>query len=356
MFPKRGAIALVTTALALVLLLSFKTPDTIGNASAILDKGAAVAGATVSPTAGATSGSTGSTGSTSTGSSSGSKATATPAPTTGTATGTQTITGNTVSMRYGDVAVQITVTNGQITDVQAVTLPARGQCYVGVRFAPTSAGAKVAKLVVVDDVSRAIAGGTGEDVTLKAGADACDVRLSESASLSVEVRTPTDLRSRVEVVKRRDAFERDAAHFVAEWHLETERLRDKITSARSKLNSIIVPQEAFEMTAALCVNLGTDGLRGELTMMRAARAVAVDLLGTLHAATGDLNRVKRIVKVMSLVNSTAEFTEQHLVTNGASELFAQVFGDKGAHARSAFGVAQIPMGSCVEIELIAEVN
>jgi enamine deaminase RidA (YjgF/YER057c/UK114 family) len=89
---------------------------------------------------------------------------------------------------------------------------------------------------------------------------------------------------------------------------------------------------------------------------RAARAVAVDLLGTLHAATGDLNRVKRIVKVMSLVNSTAEFTEQHLVTNGASELFAQVFGDKGAHARSAFGVAQIPMGSCVEIELIAEVN
>ncbi len=86
----------------------------------------------------------------------------------------------------------------------------------------------------------------------------------------------------------------------------------------------------------------------------AARAVAVDLLGTLHAATGDLNRIKRIVKLMSLVNSTGEFTEQHLVTNGASDLFAQVFGDKGAHARSAFGVAQIPFGACVEIELIAE--
>ncbi len=76
-----------------------------------------------------------------------------------------------------------------------------------------------------------------------------------------------------------------------------------------------------------------------------ARAVAVDLLGTLHAAVGDLNKI------------TPDFTEQHLVTNGASELFAQVFGaEKGAHARSAFGVAQIPFGACVEIELIAEVE
>ncbi|MFT4268508.1 MAG: RidA family protein [Xenophilus sp.] len=88
----------------------------------------------------------------------------------------------------------------------------------------------------------------------------------------------------------------------------------------------------------------------------AARAVAIDLLGTLHAAVGDLNKVKRIVKLMSLVNSTPGFTEQHLVTNGASELIGEVFGERGAHARSAFGVAQIPMGCCVEIELIAEVE
>ena len=87
----------------------------------------------------------------------------------------------------------------------------------------------------------------------------------------------------------------------------------------------------------------------------AARAIAVDLLGTLHTALGDLNRVKQIVKVMSLVNSTSDYTEQHLVTNGASELFSNVFGQAGQHARSAFGVAQIPMGACVEIELIAEV-
>ena len=89
---------------------------------------------------------------------------------------------------------------------------------------------------------------------------------------------------------------------------------------------------------------------------RAARAVAIDLLGTLHAAIGDLNKVERIVKVMSLVNSTPEFTEQHLVTNGCSELLGEVFGERGAHARSAFGVAQIPMGACVEIELIAQVS
>ena len=89
---------------------------------------------------------------------------------------------------------------------------------------------------------------------------------------------------------------------------------------------------------------------------QAARAVAIDLLGTLHAAVGDLNKVKRIVKVMSLVNSSPDYTEHHLVTNGCSELMGDVFGAKGAHARSAFGVAHLPVGACVEIELIAEIS
>ncbi len=88
----------------------------------------------------------------------------------------------------------------------------------------------------------------------------------------------------------------------------------------------------------------------------AARAIAIDLMGTLHAAVGDLNKVVRIIKLLGLVNSAPTFTEHHLVVNGASELLGQVFGDNGAHARSAFGVAQIPMGACVEIELIAEVQ
>jgi enamine deaminase RidA (YjgF/YER057c/UK114 family) len=77
-------------------------------------------------------------------------------------------------------------------------------------------------------------------------------------------------------------------------------------------------------------------------------------LGTLHAAVGDLNQIKRVVKLLVLVNSAPSFTEQHLVANGASELFGEVFGEIGKHTRSAFGVAQIPFGSCVEIELVAE--
>ncbi|MBS7807294.1 RidA family protein [Variovorax sp. PCZ-1] len=87
----------------------------------------------------------------------------------------------------------------------------------------------------------------------------------------------------------------------------------------------------------------------------AARNCAIQLMAVLHSASGDLNTIKRIVKVMSLVNSTPDFTEQHIVTNGCSELLGQLFGAAvGAHARSAFGVAQIPLGACVEIELIAE--
>ncbi len=87
----------------------------------------------------------------------------------------------------------------------------------------------------------------------------------------------------------------------------------------------------------------------------AARAIAIDLMATLQSAVGDLNKIKRIVKLMVLVNSAPTFTEQHLVANGASELFAEVFGANGSHARSGFGVAQVPFGSCVEIELIAEI-
>jgi enamine deaminase RidA (YjgF/YER057c/UK114 family) len=87
----------------------------------------------------------------------------------------------------------------------------------------------------------------------------------------------------------------------------------------------------------------------------ASRSVAIDLLGTLQAAVGDLNRVRRIVKLTCLINSSPSYTEHHLVANGASELLATVFGEQGHHCRSAFGVAQIPHGACVEIELIAEI-
>lgn len=88
----------------------------------------------------------------------------------------------------------------------------------------------------------------------------------------------------------------------------------------------------------------------------AARSIAIDLMATLQSYLGSLDRVKRIVKVMGLVNSTDLFTEQHLVVNGCSELLFEVFGEAGKHARSAFGVIQIPLGACVEIELIAEIE
>lgn len=105
------------------------------------------------------------------------------------------------------------------------------------------------------------------------------------------------------------------------------------------------------------VNAGKLGLDKTLEEgQAAARAIAIDLVGTLQEACGgDLTRVKRIVKLMSLVNSTPEFTDQHLVTNGASELLGELFGDAGKHARSAFGVAQVPRGACVEIEMIVEI-
>jgi enamine deaminase RidA (YjgF/YER057c/UK114 family) len=88
----------------------------------------------------------------------------------------------------------------------------------------------------------------------------------------------------------------------------------------------------------------------------AARGVAIDLMGTLQAAAGDLNKIKRIVKLLVMVNSAPNFTEPHLVANGASELLIHVFGEAGAHARTAIGVAQTPYGSCLEIEMIAEVS
>lgn len=110
----------------------------------------------------------------------------------------------------------------------------------------------------------------------------------------------------------------------------------------------IAKQDGKPWIGQLGLNLNTD--QGK----NAARAVAIDLIATLNDAVGDLNRIKRIVKLLVLVNSVPIFTEQHVVANGASELLEEVFGATGKHARSAFGVAQIPLGSCVEIELIAE--
>lgn len=87
----------------------------------------------------------------------------------------------------------------------------------------------------------------------------------------------------------------------------------------------------------------------------AARQIALDLLGTIRDILGDLDRVSRLVKLLGMVNSAEDFTEQPYVINGASDLFLKVFEEQGQHARSAIGVAQLPFNAAVEIELILEV-
>jgi magnesium chelatase subunit I len=99
-------------------------------------------------------------------------------------------------------------------------------------------------------------------------------QLLDRFGLSVEVKTPTDLAQRVEVIRRRDAYERDPDAFVTSWHKDDARVRRRIVAARERLADVRVTDGALEQTTRLCMQLGTDGLRGELTLMRAARALA----------------------------------------------------------------------------------
>ena len=115
-------------------------------------------------------------------------------------------------------------------------------------------------------------------------------QLLDRFGLSVEVRTPIDLPVRIEVVRRRDAFDRDPAAFIARWAEQEAKLRAQVLKARTLLPSVEVPDTALENAAKLCIGLGTDGLRGELTLMRAARALA-SLEGDLEVADQHLRRV-----------------------------------------------------------------
>lgn len=87
-----------------------------------------------------------------------------------------------------------------------------------------------------------------------------------------------------------------------------------------------------------------------------ARLTGLNLLGVLHAAVGDLGRVTRIVKLLGFVNAVPEFGEHPAVINGCSDLFCDVFGDIGAHARSAIGVGSLPGNITVEVEAVVEVR
>jgi magnesium chelatase subunit I len=115
-------------------------------------------------------------------------------------------------------------------------------------------------------------------------------QLTDRFGLAVEVRTPTDLATRIEVVKRRDAFERDPRRFLAAWAKEEAATRRRLLAARRLLPKVAVPEAALEDAAKLCLALGTDGLRGELTLIRTARALAA-LEGEAAVTRAHLRRI-----------------------------------------------------------------
>jgi magnesium chelatase subunit I len=115
-------------------------------------------------------------------------------------------------------------------------------------------------------------------------------QLLDRFGLSVEVSTPTDLPARIEVVKRRDAFERDPKAFTALWSKEDDKIRRQLLKARARLPKVSIPDSVLERAARLCIALGTDGLRGELTLMRAARALAA-LDGVMEVGDAQLRRI-----------------------------------------------------------------
>lgn len=115
-------------------------------------------------------------------------------------------------------------------------------------------------------------------------------QLLDRFGLVVDVRTPRDVPTRVEVIRRRDSFERAPADFAKAWAGEERKLRRKLTAARAKLSAIDTPDDALESAARLCLALGTDGLRGEITLMRAGRALAA-LDGDPHLTNAHLRRV-----------------------------------------------------------------
>lgn len=148
-------------------------------------------------------------------------------------------------------------------------------------------------------------------------------QLLDRFGLSVDVETPTDLTLRIEVVRRRDAFDQNPEGFAKDWHAKDVALRRKIQSARSKLTSVKVEDIALQRAAELCVHLGTDGLRGELTLIRAARALAA-LEGKKAVRDGEI----RVVAAMALRhrlrrNPLDESRATERVERAIAEVFAK---------------------------------
>lgn len=119
-------------------------------------------------------------------------------------------------------------------------------------------------------------------------------QLLDRFGLSVEARTSRDVRERMEVVRRRDAFDRDPEAFVARWSDDDAAARTSITEARARLGEVTISDEVLERATTLCLALGVDGLRGELTLVRASRALAA-LESSTAVGLADLRRVAAAV-------------------------------------------------------------
>ncbi len=118
-------------------------------------------------------------------------------------------------------------------------------------------------------------------------------QLLDRFGLSVEVSTPSDLPTRIKVVRRRDEYELDPEAFAAKWKRQDGKVRRQLDKARQKLPAVLVPDATLERAAQLCMALGTDGLRGELTLVRAARAVA----SLEQADTVEVSHLRRVAAV-----------------------------------------------------------
>lgn len=146
-------------------------------------------------------------------------------------------------------------------------------------------------------------------------------QLLDRFGLSIEVKTPTDLATRVEVVKRRDLFERDRAAFVEKWKAADAKLRARIVAARKRLPDIDVSDAALARVAELCMKLGTDGLRGEITLIRAARALAA-LDGDASVGDAQIRRLAPSVLRHRLRRNPLDDTGSSVrVDRAISELF-----------------------------------
>ena len=106
------------------------------------------------------------------------------------------------------------------------------------------------------------------------------------------------------------------------------------------------PSHRGKLGAEITIEQGYEG----------ARQACLACLADVKAVVGDLDKVKRVAKLLCMVNSTPDFVQQPLVANGATDLLSQLYGDAGAHARSAVGMGSLPNGACIEIEMILEVE